>query len=219
MARDWHAWHREYDDPESSLARRLTVVRGELCRALEWLDAAGVTEPRLLSLCAGDGRDVLPVLASDHHNVGATLVERDEELSSRARAEAARCGLDRVEVRTKDAGNTDSLADAGPADVLVACGVFGNVTDEDMVATVQALPTLLARDAVVVWTRGDRAHPEDPAAVPGDPAEHVRQTFLASGFEEVGFVRPDDAGHRVGVHRLVGDPLPFQPGRQLFSFA
>jgi hypothetical protein len=218
MARDWHAWHLEYDDPGSSLARRLTVVRAELCRVLEWLDAAGRAGPRVVSLCAGDGRDVLPVLASDHGNVRATLVEVDAELSAAARAEAARLGLEHVDVRTADAGSTDALADTGPADILLACGIFGNVTDEDVVATVQALPTLLGADGVVIWTRGDRAHPDDPSGTASDLSEWVRGLFLESGFEEVAYVRPDDADYRVGVHRLVGDPLPFQPGRRLFEF-
>lgn len=221
MARDWHAWHQEYDDPGSSLAQRLTVVRGEVCRALEWLEAAGRTAPRLLSLCAGDGRDTLAVLASDHRDVHATLVELDPDFAEAARSEAARLGLERVEVRTADAGTTDSLAGAGPADVLLACGIFGNISVDDMRATVQALPTLLATDGVVIWTRGRRQHPDDPAdrSVAGDePAEQVRDAFVGAGFEEVGFVRPEQADYRVGVHRLVGDPLPFQPGRRLFRF-
>lgn len=218
MARDWHAWHQEYDDPTSSLARRLTVVRAELCRALEWLDAAEVGQPRLLSLCAGDGRDVLPVLASDHRNVRATLVELDPALADSARAEAARLGLTDVDVRTADAGTTDSLDGVGPVDVLMACGIFGNVSDDDVIGTVQALPSLLATDGVVIWTRGQRAHPGDPSRLGDDPSEPVRALFPDAGFEEVSFERPADAGFRVGVHRLVGDPLPFQPGRRLFSF-
>jgi hypothetical protein len=92
------------------------------------------------------------------------------------------------------------------------------VPDDDVVATVRALPTLLAPDGVVIWTRGDRAHPDDPARTNGDPSEWVRSLFLESGFEEVAYVRPEDADYRVGVHRLVGDPLAFQPGRRLFRF-
>lgn len=218
MARDWHAWHQEYDDPTSSLSRRLTVVRGELDRALEWLAEAGTAQPWLLSLCAGDGRDVLPVLASGHQAARATLVELDPDLADTARAEAERCGLTGVEVRTADAGTTDAVEGAVPADVLLACGIFGNVTDADVKATVEALPMLLARHGLVIWTRGNRAHPDDPSAVEGDPAEWVRRLFVASGFEEVAFESPPDASYRVGVHRLTGDPLPFVPGHRMFRF-
>jgi hypothetical protein len=59
MARDWHAWHDEYDDPASSLSRRLVVVR----RQVDAILRARPGPTRLVSMCAGDGRDVLPVLA------------------------------------------------------------------------------------------------------------------------------------------------------------
>lgn len=32
--KDWVAWHRAYDDPSSSLSRRLELVRGHLSRAI-----------------------------------------------------------------------------------------------------------------------------------------------------------------------------------------
>lgn len=58
----------------------------------------------------------------------------------------------------------------------------------------------------------------DPSAVDGDPSEFVRGLFAAAGFDEVAFVRPDDAGYRVGVHRFNGSAEPYVPGRKLFTF-
>ena len=43
--RDWHAWHDAYDDPGSSLARRLAVVRARIAE-LEVRAAAGEAPPR-----------------------------------------------------------------------------------------------------------------------------------------------------------------------------
>jgi len=43
MARDWLGWHAGYDDPGSSLARRLAVVQGYLERALT--EAPGGPDP------------------------------------------------------------------------------------------------------------------------------------------------------------------------------
>ena len=213
MSRDWHAWHAEYDDPGSSLSRRLDVVRAQLTSLLT--DAA---EPvRLLSLCAGDGRDTLPVLASTPARVTAVLVELDPELADTARASAHARGLRDVEVRSTDAGTTSSCADAVPADVLMACGIFGNVTDADVARTVATLPSLLAPSAHVIWTRGCRV-PQDPIEVEGDPSEAVRGYFADAGFEEVAFVRPDDAPFRVGVHRWPGPAAAFEPGVRMFTF-
>lgn len=209
MSRDWHAWHAHYDDPSSSLSRRLETVRASLRTLL--LTAHGPV--RLVSLCAGDGRDTLPVAAETGASVTGVLVELDPELSARARA-AAPGG---IEVRTADAGTTASYADACPADVVLACGVFGNVTDADIARTVAALPSLLASGGHVIWTRG-LAVPQDPTAYDGDPADLVRSLFARAGFEEVAFVRPDDAGFRVGVHRWPGaDGVP-APDQRLFDF-
>ena len=213
MSRDWHAWHAEYDDPASSLSRRLEVVRAQLRSVLASTSGAR----RLLSLCSGDGRDTLPVLAETGVELDVVLVERDEELSAAARRSAEALGLDRVEVRTSDAGSTDCCRGAVPADVLMTCGIFGNVTDGDVVTTVRVLPSLLREGAHVIWTRGNHV-PLDPTGLDGDPSEHVREVFAETGFDEVAFVRPDDAGFRVGVHRWPGPETAYRPGVRMFAF-
>lgn len=207
MSRDWHAWYDGYDDPTSSLSRRLATVRAAVASVLA--DAAGPV--RLVSICSGDGRDTLPVL--EGVDVTGVLVEIDPELAARARA-AAPAG---IEVRTADAGTTSSYADACPADVFLACGVFGNVSDGDLARTVAALPSLLATGGHVVWTRGN-AVPQDPTGYDGDPSHLVRQLFADREFEEVSFVRPDDASFRVGVHRWPGPDGSPVPGQRLFDF-
>jgi hypothetical protein len=209
VSRDWRQWYEDYDDPGSHLSRRLGVVRRQL-RAV--LDASDVPV-RLLSLCAGDGRDTIPVLADVDVPVTGVLVELDAVLSDRARA-AAPPG---IEVRTADAGTTASYADACPVDVLLACGVFGNVSDADVERTVATLPDLLNTGGVVIWTRGNRV-PQDPTAHVGDPSLVVRSQFTGAGFDEVAFVRPGDAGYRVGVHRWPGPRGEPPADRRLFSF-
>src|SRR5690606_17231917 len=70
---DWGRWHEEYDDPDSRLSRRLEVVSARLAEAI----AACPGRLRLLSLCAGEARDVISVL-SEHprsRDVDATVVE------------------------------------------------------------------------------------------------------------------------------------------------
>lgn len=213
MTRDWHAWHDEYDDPTSSLPRRLAEVRAQLTLIL----AAGDQPLRLLSLCAGDGRDTVPVLADSPRPVRACLVELDPGLAQAGRDAAG--DLDRpldVEVRTGDAGGTEIFADRLPVDVLMLCGIFGNVADHDVAGTVAAARSMLTPGGQVIWTRGHRV-PDDPTDHADDPAEWVRGLFTDAGYEEVAFVRPADASYRVGVARLAtpsDDPLP----QRLFSF-
>jgi hypothetical protein len=208
---DWHAWYDEYADPASDLSRRLAEVRSRLAAVL----AGGEDPVRLLSLCAGDGRDTIPVLAASGRQVDACLVELDSGLADAARAAAAAAGVE-LEVRTGDAGEVTTFGDRLPVDVLMLCGVFGNVADADLVRTVAAARTMVAVRGVVIWTRGNRV-PDDPTSHADDPAEWVRGRFRAAGFEEVAFVKPDDASYRIGIVRqpqVVDRELP----ERLFTF-
>ena len=137
--RDWVAWHEAYDDPSSSLSARLRRVRWHLSRAL---DQAPDGPVRLVSLCAGQGHDVLGVLPGHprREDVRALLVESDARNAGLARRRAAAAGLPRVEVRQADASRVGSFADALPADVLLLCGIFGNVSDQDIRRTIEAAP-------------------------------------------------------------------------------
>lgn len=73
LVRDWLGWHDAHDDPASSLARRLEVVK---CRLGQALDSLTTTRPELLSLCSGDGRDVIAVLAGRGLPVGDCRADR-----------------------------------------------------------------------------------------------------------------------------------------------
>ena len=207
--RDWVAWHAAYDDPWSSLSARLRLVRGHLSRAL---DAAPAGPVRLVSLCAGQGLDVLGVLPGHPRgqDVTAVLVEFDPHNAALARRGAAGAGLPRVEVREADAGRVGNYADVLPADVLLLCGIFGNVSEGDIQRTAQAAPALCAPGATVIWTRHRR---------PPDLTPRIRAWFRASGFDEVAFDTPDTkALTGVGVGRLAVPPPAGVPAGPLFTF-
>jgi hypothetical protein len=195
--RDWVEWHREYDDPASRLSQRLAAVQGFVQDALD----AGAR--RVVSLCAGEGRDVLGVVGE--RPVTGRLVELDPRLAAVARA-AAPPGIEVVEA---DAGDTSSVAGAVPADLVLLCGIFGNVPDGDVERTCRLAPMLCAPGATVIWTR----HTSPP-----DLNASIRRWLAEAGFGDIRFVRPGGTSAGVGVARLVGDPLPFEPGVRLFSF-
>ena len=207
--KDWVAWHTAYDDPSSSLSTRLRLVRGHLARALDEAPAGPV---RLVSLCAGQGRDVLGVLPGHPRGpqVAAVLVEYDPQNAALARQGAEQAGLPQVEVRQADAAQAANYADALPADVLLLCGIFGNVSTSDIQRTVEAAPAMCAPGAIVVWTRHRRAP---------DITPQIREWFCANGFDEVAFDAPDtDSLTSVGVHRLATAPEASPPGEPLFTF-
>ena len=126
---DWLAWHAAYDDPSSPISGRLRRVRWHLAQAIDQAPAGPV---RLVSLCAGQGRDVLGILPAHprRHDVRALLVEADARNAELARRAADEAGVPQVEVRLADAGVVANFADALPADVLLLCGIFGNIAFE-----------------------------------------------------------------------------------------
>lgn len=208
MGRDWKQWHDAYADPDSSLSQRLAAVQRLVAQSLERAPAGPL---RLISMCAGEGRDVLGVLPNHPRrgDVRARLVELDPDLAGRARATAAAAGLTQVKVITGDAGSVDAYAGMTPADVVLVCGVFGNITDADIANTVASLPQLCAPGATVIWTR----HRKAPDATPA-----IRRWFTEAGFDEIAFDSSGAGGFGVGAARHASEPRAFTPGTHLFRF-
>jgi hypothetical protein len=204
----WQAWHEPYDVPGSYLARRLAIVQQRLSSALDEAPSGPI---RVVSMCAGQGRDLLGVLESHPRgpDVTARLVELDTRNAMVARAAAESSGLDQVEVVEGDAAHTDAYRGAVPAEVVMVCGVFGNVTDADVERTVATLPQLCTPGAAVIWTR----HRREPDLTPS-----IRRWFRDQAFDEASFDAPDDALFSVGVHRYAGDHVALAAGVRMFEF-
>jgi hypothetical protein len=184
---------------------------------------------RIVSLCAGQGRDVIDVVATHPRGseVSALLVELDPALVAFARERAVAAGVaDRIRVVEGDASQcrsyvnaaADTAADADadadaaaavPADIVLVCGVFGNISPADITRTIQAMRGFCVPGGQVLWTRHRR---------PPDLTPAIRADFAAAGFTEVGFEAPEGTILAVGHHRLHGPTAPFYPGQQLFDF-
>jgi hypothetical protein len=204
----WIRWHAPYADPGSSLSRRLAVVQRRLTEAL---DSAPSGPVRVVSLCSGQGRDVIDVVAQHPRraDVTARLVEADPRLVDDARDLAGRLGVDGLDLVGGDASTTSAFEGMAPVDVVLVCGVFGNIADVDIRATIAELPHLCAAGASVIWTRHRR---------PPDLTPSIRSWFAEQGFAEVAFDTEPGSMFGVGTHRFAGRPLPWRPDRRLFTF-
>lgn len=96
-----------------------------------------------------------------------------------------------------------------PADLVLLCGIFGNVSDDDVVRTIALAPRLCRSGALVVWTR----HRKAPDLTP-----RIRSWFGQHGFEEGAFTAPEDGVWSVGLHRFAGEPRSLRCGQRLFTF-
>lgn len=210
--RDWAAWHEAYDNPDTPLAQRLLAVQARITAAL---DQAPPGPLRAISICAGQGRDLIGPLCEHPRrgDVTARLVELDPRNAAAARQRAAAAGLTQVEVVTGDAAQTRAYAGLIPAGLVLACGVFGNVTDDDVARTIRCCTGLCASGGTVVWTRGRR----EPDLVP-----QICDWFAAEGFALLGVSEPVGVSApgthwAVGAHRFEGQPRPL-PDQKMFTF-
>ncbi|WP_433614730.1 class I SAM-dependent methyltransferase family protein [Dactylosporangium sp. CA-139114] len=205
---DWHDWHRPYADDTSALSRRLRLVQQHIN---DWLDERPERSLQVVSVCAGQGRDLIGVLAQrpDAGRVRAALIESDPGNVAAARESIAAAGLAGISVTRADAGDFAAYRTAIPADLVLLVGVLGNVSDDDVRATIDALPRLCAPGATVIWTRTRRA-PDLTAA--------VRGWFADAGFHETALHAPNDTLFCVGVHRFHGQPQDAAPNGKIFSF-
>ena len=169
---------------------------------------------RIVSLCAGQGRDVIDVVATHPRGpeVSALLVELDPALVAFARERAAAAGpgvAERIRIVQGDASQSHWYANDVPADIVLVCGVFGNISTADITRTIQAMRGFCVHGGHVVWTR----HRWPPDLTPS-----VRADFAATGFTELAFETSEDTVMTVGHHRLDGPTAPFDPNQQLFDF-
>ena len=205
--RDWSAWHEQYEDGSSSLKHRLSIVQREIRRALPGqLDRSF----SIISLCAGQGNDLIPVLEDYEHvkRVHARLVEIDPASIGKLRHNIAAAGLNHLEIMQADAACTDVYRGMVPADLVLLCGVFGNISDADVRNTIGTLSQLCRIGSTVIWTRSRRTPDLTPA---------IRRWFRENDFEEITFYAPDGELFTVGAHVFGGQPTPLQSVR-LFTF-
>jgi Methyltransferase domain len=175
------------------------------------LDRRQQDQHRVLSVCAGQGRDLLEVMADrpDVGDVSAVLVELEPANADAARRLAATVEAGRVEVITGDAGRLATYGGRVPADLVLMCGVLGNISDDDVRRTIAALPMLCAAGATVVWTR----HRNPPDLTPS-----IREWLADGGFAEEAFVAPDDVKWSVGVHVFLSESRPLDRDAVMFAF-
>ncbi|GGM71100.1 class I SAM-dependent methyltransferase family protein [Dactylosporangium sucinum] len=205
---DWHEWHLPYGDHTSPLARRLRLVQQHVS---DWLDERPEPSLRVVSVCAGQGHDLIGVLAqrSDANRVRAELIEYDLRNVAAARRGVASAGLDGITAVHADAGDFAAYRGAVPADLVILAGVLGNISDGDVQATINAMPGLCAPGATVIWTRTRRGPDLTPA---------VRGWFAAAGFTEKAFHAPPDVLFSVGVHQFHGQPQDAPLSGRIFTF-
>src|SRR5580700_8396928 len=114
---DWNEWFRSYY-VSPSLQARLRIVREQIRAALNELPSGPI---RIISVCAGDGRDLIGAIAGHQRqgDVAAWLLDTHQGSLDRGRTAAQRAGLGRqLSFLAADAGLAGSYAGLAPSDLL-----------------------------------------------------------------------------------------------------
>jgi SAM-dependent methyltransferase len=208
-SRGWNSW------PDRAYARkryqhRLATVKQQL---QDCLDAAPAGPIKILSICAGDGRDV--VGAVDQHprrnDVAAWLVELSADSVALGKRHAVAAGLEEsLHFINGDATDLSTYKNVPACDVILLCGVWGHVPQTDTAALVQGLAAFCKPGATVLWscgTSGGTAKLDEYDALFTKPTwDKVRQSFAA------------DKCNAVVLHRYTGPSLPRLNSGRFFSF-
>jgi hypothetical protein len=208
---DWVQFLNGYD-VWPPLQSRLQIVRGQLAHALSACSPGLI---RLISVCAGDGRDVIGTLTEHprREEVTATLIENNAELVARGEAAIAHFGLSsHVRFVCADATLSDTYLEIAPADVVVLAGVLGNVRPAAEPQLIDSLRGLCSPGGSVIWTRGVGNADGQQAA------ERIRRYLATAGFRERVLTNTTPHGFAVGTHVFEGTPRPLMPATKLFKF-
>lgn len=205
---NWSDWHEKYAEGEPSLTARLQHVQSVL---RSYLQKHRGEEIKLIDICAGDGRDIIGVLANepDPTRVSGLLVEINMSLAAAARKGAAEAGARNITVIEGDAADLSIYQPFGKADLLLLCGVFGNISEADMLRTVEYLPMLCKPGARITWTLNRKY---------ADKLDTLRAAWRAHSFTETEYWESERSIYAVGSNVYSGEHVDLDSKISLFSF-
>lgn len=190
--------------------KRLAEVQAHFAKCL---DDAPLGQLRVVSLCAGDGRDVMGVLPAHPRrgDVRAWLVELDGASVAAGNEQRAAAGLDEtVTFINGDATDFATYRDILPCDVVLVCGVLGHVRPDERQTLVQKLAAFGKPGGSIIWTRGVKQ---------GMP----RYTAFQEMFESCAFERTHesftpDGKWGISTYRYAGQMIEAPTTGRVFNF-
>jgi hypothetical protein len=208
-SRSWSGWPTEAY-AENRYRLRLETVQKHL---IHCLDIAPPGPLRLISICAGDGRDVIGVLQTHQrrNNMSAWLVELDPQSVAAGICYSSIVGLqDTVRFINRDATDYATFDDIAPADIILVCGVWGHVPARERVSLAGALPALCRPCGTVTWTRGISN---------GTARLHeIESLFMRPTWERVRITLTADKRWAVASYRYDGQAMVLPRSGRIFNF-
>jgi len=209
---NWDEWYKHYDSLPG-LQERLRIVREQIVAALNECPAGQI---QIVSICAGDGRDLIGALQKHprRNDVSALLLDNHAESIARGEAAAKETGLQRqLRFLDADAAQAKNYLGAVPADLVLLSGFLGHLPHRDVPALINSLPMFCKTGGQVIWNRHLILH-DGPEQI-----LLIRGFFRQTSFEEIYFTATDLNGFAIARVRFAGKSRRLEPSRVLFEFA
>src|ERR1051325_3964951 len=149
-AMNWSDWYQHYDTLPS-LRDRLRLVRELVVESLNDCPPGPI---RIVSVCAGDGRDLVGAIV-DHprrDDITAWLLDSHAGSIARGRAAAEAAGLGKqFQFLEADASVAANYVGKVPADVLLLSGFLGHLRHEDIPRLIGSLSMLCQPGGATIW--------------------------------------------------------------------
>jgi hypothetical protein len=190
--------------------KRLAAVQEHFAKCLDEAPAGPV---RVVSICAGDGRDVMGVLATHprRDDVKAWLVELDAASVAAGREKRTAAGLtDIVTFVHGDATDFATYWNILPCDVVLVCGVLGHVRPDEREMLVEKLAAFCKPGGYVIWTRGVKRGMARYRA--------FQDLFESRSFERAHESLTADGHWGVSTYRYVGPEVAAPTKGRVFHF-
>ncbi len=208
---DWNDWYKQYDS-FPGLRARLRIVCEQIAATLDDCPAGPI---RIVSICAGDGRDVIGALHNHprRNDVTASLLDSDQDSIHRGVAAAEAAGLGgQLHFIHADATLAGNYAGAVPADLVILSGLIGHLRHENVPGFVRSLPMFCRTGGWVIWNRHLVLYEGQKRVFP------IREFFRQAAFKEVHYETTAADGFAVSRVRFTGPVEPLDTTRVLFEF-
>ncbi len=208
---DWRDWYKQYES-FPSLQARLRIVQAQIIAALAECPPGRI---QVVSLCAGDGRDLIGALQNHprRNDVSAVLIESESDSVNRGIAAATAAGLEKqLQFIHADATRAGNYAGAVPADLVLLSGFLGHLRHRDVPGLIRSLPMFCRTGGAAIWNRHLVLYEGR------EQVRVIRELFRQTEFAEVHYETTAADGFAVSRVRFNGQPAPLDAARVLFEF-
>lgn len=202
---DWHTWNDHYDNADSELSKRLNKVKEYLKNTL-----LNIEIPTVLNICSGQGKDILESMVELDKDAEVYLIDTNTNSLNAAINFAKTNNIGTITFINEDASHTSTYKkyDIPKSNIVLACGLFGHLNQEDSYGLVDFLKTQIKANGTVIWTKN----------IENDSISNLRKYFIDNNFEEISYFGPEGSPWAVVCNKYIGEEFDLSKEYKIFNF-